>query len=207
MTLAADIEVIRNYIGTDTETRVMLALARVANALETISETTTTELTTVDNTIPRFSGTAGVLQAGQTLEDDSGNVTVAAALTVTGAVGLGGDITFTAATATPTISQTLTATASATGAPLGLIAQVASGATSTGGAVFMQPGTGTSANGAAEIRSADATARIIVDTDGEITVVPNTVPNITGLTTDAALIQLLTALAGFGWITDNHVEA
>lgn len=133
MTIATDLAAITQLIGNSTDERDMQILTYVHSVLTALAAVDTAELTTVDNTVPRFDGTAGALQTSGVTIDNSDNVTGVADLTATGTVD-------------------------------------------------------------AAAMTAD-------------TFTPTTVADITGLTTDAALIQLLTALAAVGLITDNHVES
>jgi hypothetical protein len=164
MTVATELTALVQLIGTSTDERVMQALTHVHTILSALAETTATELTTVDNTIARFSGTEGAIQESSVVIDDSENMSGVGTFGCTGAAtlgstcSLGGDVTFTAAVVTPTITQTADATESVTADDMGMIAQTASGATSTGGSAFVQGGTGTSTNGAAELRDSAGTA-------------------------------------------------
>lgn len=73
--------------------------------------------------------------------------------------------------ATPIIRHGDDSTASITGDALTIHAQDCTGATSVGGDLVQRPGSGTSANGDLRLQDGSANDRIVVDTDGNTTIV------------------------------------
>lgn len=214
MTVATELATLLQLIGTGTEGREDQRFTAVYNVLAALAETTATELTTVDNTVPRFDGTEGALQTSSVVVDDSDNVsgigtlTTTGAATIGGAAGIAGGITFTKTAASVGLSQTAEDTASTDGEDMPIVAQTAGGATSTGGTAYLQGGTGTTANGGAELRDSSGTAVVAVgatdDTLGFYNATPAAKPTVTGsAASNAALISLLSELETLGLITDG----
>jgi hypothetical protein len=212
MTVAEDLEILRNTIGSASGTthgRMESALDAIHRLISALAETTATELTSTDNAIARFDGTEGALQDSAASVNNSGDIT-GRNLVATVSVFTGNDFSFDEESDSPQLNQVASAVDSATGYHMIVKAQSCTGATSTGGDLRLKGGTGTSANGATQILDTSNNPVVEVggtdETLGFYGETPTAKPEITGETSDPVAISIAAALATLGLATDSHTE-